>query len=316
MDIRQLRYFSLVAKHLNFTAAAKEAYIDQSALSKQIADLETHIGLKLFIRNTRSVQLTASGTELLKYAHEIITKSEEAIARAHMAATGRIGSLRIGFTGSMEKETTKLPSFIKQFRFDHPGVNISLLRSNMTPLNQSLDLGHLDIAFTFSYGLEEFVGIKWELCPFYPKSGPMCLVLPSEHPLAGKDTICLSEVARESFVIISRNEAPNFDHMERLCATHGFLPNIVCETPVLENLLMLVETGIGITILAKHTEAFANNNVRFIEIANYDYLVDRVITWKEKNSNPLIPVFLKAIKNHKFDNTDNTTHTGHIITKT
>lgn len=298
MDIRQLRYFSLVAKHLNFTAAAKEAHMDQSALSKQIADLEGRIGLKLFLRTTRSVKLTASGTELLKYATEIIAKSEEAIRRAHLAAAGSIGTLRIGFTGSMEQDKDKLPAFIKQFRFNHPSINISLLRCNITPLNQSLDQGNLDVAFTFSYGLEGMVGIKWEICPFHPKSHPMCIVLPIDHPLAHRDTICISEVAREPFVIMSRTEAPNYDHMERLCTTYGFHPTIVFETPVLENLLLMVETGIGITILAKHTMAFAGPNVRFVEIANYDYRVNRVIAWKETSNNPLIPLFLESIKTH------------------
>ena len=298
MDIRQLRYFSMVAKHLNFTAAAKEAHLDQSAISKQIADLETRIGLKLFVRNTRSVQLTAAGRELLKYATEIVAKSEEAISRAHLAASGGIGILRIGFTGSMEQEKDKLPSFIKQFHSKHSGIKLSLLRYNMTPLSQALERGDVDIAFTFSYGLHETSGINWQICPFYPQSRPMCLVLPVEHPLAVKDKISLQEVAHEPFVIISRDEAPNFDHMERLCTAHGFSPNIVCETPVLETLLLLVETGIGITILAQHTEAFAGPNVRFVEIANYDYRVERVIAWKEANPNPLVAIFLDAIKAH------------------
>ncbi|TCL36937.1 DNA-binding transcriptional LysR family regulator [Anaerospora hongkongensis] len=298
MDIRQLRYFSMVAKHLNFTAAAKEAHLDQSAISKQIADLETRIGLKLFVRNTRSVQLTAAGRELLKYATEIVAKSEEAISRAHLAASGGIGILRIGFTGSMEQEKDKLPSFIKQFHSKHSGIKLSLLRYNMTPLSQALERGDVDIAFTFSYGLHETSGINWRICPFYPQSRPMCFVLPVEHPLAVKDKISLQEVAHEPFVIISRDEAPNFDHMERLCTAHGFSPNIVCETPVLETLLLLVETGIGITILAQHTEAFAGPNVRFVEIANYDYRVERVIAWKEANPNPLVAIFLDAIKAH------------------
>lgn len=304
MDIRQLRYFSLVAKHLNFTAAAKEAHLDQSAISKQIADLEARIGLKLFVRSTRLVQLTAAGTELLKYATEIVAKSEEAISRAHQAAAGSIGTLRIGFTGSMEQEKDKLPFFIKQFHFSHSSIKLSLLRYNMTPLSQALERGDVDIAFTFSYGLHETTGISWQICPFYPQSRPMCLVLPIEHPLAAKDKICLSEVAHEPFVIISRNEAPNYEHMERLCASHGFYPNIVCETPVLETLLLLVETGIGITILAQHTEAFAGPNVRFVEIANYDYRVDRVIAWKEANPNPLVPVFLETIRTYQFASTD------------
>lgn len=295
MDIRQLWYFILVAKHLNFTAASKEAHIDQSSLSRHIADLETRIGLKLFVRNTRSVQLTAAGAELLKHAHEIIDMSEHAINQARLAAKGSIGNLQIGFVGSMEKD--KLPEAVKNFRSDYPKVNLSVLRFNLGPLNSALAKGKLDLAFTFSYGLENISGLVWENCPFYPNPTPICVVVPLEHPLAGKNKVNLHDVAGDPFVVLSRDEDPDsYDHMEKLCLAHGFYPNIVCEAPMLENLLLLVETGIGITVLSKHTQIFANSKLRFIEIENYDYYIHRVAAWREDNSNPLIPLFLESVR--------------------
>lgn len=81
MDIRQLRYFITVAEHLNFTKAANQLYVAQSAISHQIADLEDQVGVKLFIRNKRSVQLTPAGAVFLKEVMEIVEKRQERLKR-------------------------------------------------------------------------------------------------------------------------------------------------------------------------------------------------------------------------------------------
>lgn len=97
MDIRQLRYFITVAEHLNFTKAANQLYVAQSAISQQIADLEDQVGVKLFIRNKRSVKLTPAGSVFLKEAIEIVEKTSGAIEKAKQTDEGIIGSLSIGF---------------------------------------------------------------------------------------------------------------------------------------------------------------------------------------------------------------------------
>lgn len=299
MDINQLHYFILVAKHLNFTAAAKEAHIDQSALSKQIAELEAFLGLKLFIRNTRSVRLTAAGSEFLTDAIEILAKIEKALTKVRQISKGSIGNLRIGFTGAIELEKDKFPAFIKKFRSHNPNVDLSLVRLNLGPLLQALTRGDLDIIFTFSPEIEDIPDIKWEKCPLYPLSMPMCVVVPMEHAIANYDKINLAELAQQPFVVLSLTESPSMhNHLHRLCISHGFHPNITSEAPLLENLLLLIETGIGISILSRHTQAFAGPNLRFIEIENYDFPVDRVVAWKKANPNPLIPLFLDMLNRH------------------
>ena len=79
MDIRPLRYFIAVAEHLNFTVASKELFVAQPAVSQQIALLEKKLGVKLFLRDKHSVQLTNAGAVFLKDAKEIIKKLEESI---------------------------------------------------------------------------------------------------------------------------------------------------------------------------------------------------------------------------------------------
>ncbi|MEH7414931.1 LysR family transcriptional regulator [Neobacillus drentensis] len=86
MEIRQLRYFISVAEHLNFTEAAKQLFVAQPAVSQQIASLEKAIGLKLFLRDKHSVQLTPAGRVFLNDAIEMLNKSEEAVIKAKKAA--------------------------------------------------------------------------------------------------------------------------------------------------------------------------------------------------------------------------------------
>lgn len=291
MDIRHLRNFISVAHHLNFSAAARELHIDQSSLSKQISELEERIGLKLFVRSTRNVQLTAAGSQLLNDAKSIISFSEEAINRAKQAAEGITGQLRIGFIETYRRE---LPPVIKAFRDCRPKATIQLHRLGWGPLNEALENGEIDIAFTFSYRIEDIPYVTWLTSTTHT---PLCAVVSKEHPLACRDQVSISDLAHEPFVLLTRQEYPlGFDVVRRLCLSNGFYPNIVNQTPLLENLLLLVETGIGITILSRFVQVGINHNVSFVEIKDSPLNLHWVIAWKKNNLNPLIPVFLEVIK--------------------
>lgn len=102
MNIRQLEYFISVATNLNFTKAAKLLYISQSTLSEQISELEKMVGVKLFLRNTHAVQLTASGAAFLKEAKKIIKTMDESIQIARQAESTITGNLRIGILDGLE----------------------------------------------------------------------------------------------------------------------------------------------------------------------------------------------------------------------
>src|SRR3954454_14526676 len=104
MEIRQLRYFTAVAEHLNFTEAAKKLFVAQPAVSQQIASLEKEIGFKLFNRDKHSVQLTHAGRVFLNDALEMLDRSEAAIKKARKAAIGEVGQLSIGFLNAPVKK--------------------------------------------------------------------------------------------------------------------------------------------------------------------------------------------------------------------
>ncbi|MBP2653040.1 MAG: hypothetical protein H6Q73_609 [Firmicutes bacterium] len=289
MDIRQLRNFISVAEHLNFSAAAKDLHISQPALSKQITDLESQTGLQLFIRNTRNVELTSAGAALFEKSLAIVARSDAAINKARLASQGSVGRLHIGYLGSFEN---KLPELIRKFRISFPNCDITFSQFNWGLLNQALEDGNLDIAFTPSYGLEGLSGVSWKL-GYHSYS--LTAIVPQEHPLATKESVPLSAFAHEPFVVLSRQECPlAYNHMRQLCKASGFTPNIVGIAPILETLLLMVATGMGITIHSKLVSSYGICNLHYLDLEDCPFTFNMAVAWKSTNSNPLIPLFLNT----------------------
>ena len=91
MNLNQLEYFVSAAEHLNFTRAAKQCYISQTAMTQQMQALEKALGVQLFLRDKRRIELTPAGTVYLKEARAILKRSDEAMRLARMASTGTDG---------------------------------------------------------------------------------------------------------------------------------------------------------------------------------------------------------------------------------
>lgn len=296
MDIRQLRYFISVAEHLNFSAAASHLHLTQPALSKQIADLEAEIGQRLFIRNSRSVELTASGAVLLSNATSIVAKSDLAIIRARQAANGCSGKLQIGILSPFERK--ELPILITKFHNNYPETVVNFTILGWKSLNAALINGNVDIAFTPVQGIRDLPDIAWLPTRH---SYPLSVVVPQEHPLANAKSVTIPALAQERFVMLSQAEYPlAYHHMRQMCIDHGFYPNIVGEAPLMETLLLMVATGVGITIHSKLTDAYSISNLRFIPLAECSFTFDLVVAWQKSTLNPLVPLFLETLKDQRF----------------
>jgi len=290
MDIRQFQYFISVAEHLNFTRAAKEHFIAQTAMSQQIIAIEKKLDVQLFIRNNRSVQLTPAGNVLLREAKLIVSIAEEAIRKTQHAASGFVGSLKVGFLGPNEKHL--LPELIRKFRHSYPNINLTFIQDSTETINSYLERGLLDIAFTESYNLEQIPSFEYKaIC-----NHPICIVLHREHPLASEATINLSSLAHESFVAIDSQEYHGaFERMVDFCITNGgFTPQIVSQHRHPETVLLMIEAGVGVALLPHYFfNAYVNPNLKFIELSGDGDLVHSIIAWRKDHNNPSVPLFLK-----------------------
>ena len=143
MELRQLEYFAAVARHRHFTRAAEALYITQPALSQQVRRLEAELGLTLFRRTSKGVELTAAGEDLLTHAERVL--AEIAAARAAMDRHTGIarGVVRVASTAA---DAPRLPEALAAFHADHPGIQIALRQGSAAEVVALVQSGSVDVA--------------------------------------------------------------------------------------------------------------------------------------------------------------------------
>jgi DNA-binding transcriptional LysR family regulator len=253
MELRQIRSFLSIAETLHFGRTAKLIHLSQPALSLQIRALEEEVGVRLFERNRRKTTLTAAGVAFRDDAVRGLSQLEQAIRRARLAASGKLGLLRIGFISTLGVEI--LPNMIRQFGELYPEVECSLRNILTAGQAQMLETGSLDVGF-----LRLPIGVQSTLDVVTVHREPFVLVVPSSHKLAKRKRVRLREVAGENFVMYERTWAPGFhDLMFGILRDAGIVPNVTQTAGEVPILISLVASGLGITIaplsVVKHSAA-------------------------------------------------------------
>jgi DNA-binding transcriptional LysR family regulator len=245
MELRHLRYFVAVAEELHFRRAAERLGIAQPALSQQIHQLEQEIGVMLFHRLTRGVELSDAGKSFLDDARAILAHAEQATAKAQRVARGDQGMIRIGFTGSASFNPL-VPSVIQDYRAHFPGVAVSLVEGGTSQLVESLHEGRVDAAF-----------IRLPLCELIEflvvvpiLEEEMLVALTSGHALTASTSVALECLAGEPFILFPRSSSPGlYDRIVSACEHAGFSPNVVQHAPEVSSTVNLIAAGHGVSIV-------------------------------------------------------------------
>jgi DNA-binding transcriptional LysR family regulator len=244
MELRHLRYFIAVAEELHFGRAAKRLNISQPPLSQQIMQLEKEIGVRLFNRTKRRVEITPAGLVFLEEAHRIIVLSEDAVRRTIRADKGEIGQLAVGYIGSANYSL--LPQVVREFRKRYQDVDLSLAELNTSNQIEALRDGRIHVGFLRPPQGIENEGLSIE--PVFRE--PLMVAMPRNHHIKGKTPIHLRTLAKESFIMIPRHRGPGFfDYIIALCQKEGFSPQIVLEASQFHTIIGLVAAEIGIAIV-------------------------------------------------------------------
>lgn len=281
----QIEYFLALARYLNFTEAAKNLYISQPSLSKQIALLERLIGVELFYRNKRDVRLTAAGLVLLREISGVIEIIESSIEKSKNTNLSENVTLTIGCLDGIDSSKLLIP-FIKKFREKYPTINIVLKKYSFKMLREKLINGSLDIAFTLSFEIEGYSGMISN--SIY--RGNSIIIMDKSNPLSKRESILINDLKEEPFLAISRNESPNgFDRVINSCRRGGFTPKIEKQLPNIESILESVEAGMGVAIFDSNFKFSNNEDIKLFKIDD-DY-IDVIMTWKKENMNTGIPIF-------------------------
>ena len=244
IELRQLRYFSILARELHFGRAADLASITQSALSQQIAKLEELVGAQLLNRDRRGVTLTASGEALRNSADAIFAQVERALREAQDAAGCRESRISIGLV-----EYANLP-FIPPalIRLQALYPDITIERHEMNPAQQitALTKKHIDIGFG---ALVDAAPDNDDVLVQPLLEAHWVLLMRSDHRLANVDSLNLCDLAQERLIGSARAvNAPLYDSMVARFQQAGFTPNFIYETTQVQVGVRLIEQGLGAMI--------------------------------------------------------------------
>jgi DNA-binding transcriptional LysR family regulator len=246
VELRHLRYFLAVADELHFGRAAKQLNISQPPLSQQILQLEEELGVKLFKRNKRQVQLTWAGQMFAEEARSILTQVDHARTVAVQANQGQIGQLTIGSVLSVDSLVHRtLVKILQTYTKHHPHVRLAL-RSLTTPQQiEALHIGRLDVGFLTANLAHDPV-----LASEPVRREQLMLALPRGNPLSRRRSVSMHALAAEPFIMLSRNLAPAYhDLIVAWFRDQGFSVNTAYESDNLFSSLTLVECGIGVAFL-------------------------------------------------------------------
>ena len=144
MELRHLRYFVSVAEAASVSKAALRVNISQPALSRQIRDLETELGVRLFDRIGRRIQLTAEGEDLLRRSREVLAQAASLVERAKTLVGGITGVLRVGATPQTMQSV--MAGFLPGFQRARPGVDVRLTEEGGVRLYELVERGELHLA--------------------------------------------------------------------------------------------------------------------------------------------------------------------------
>lgn len=241
MELRHLRYFVAVAEELHFGRAAARVHISQPPLSRQIRDLEQELGARLFDRGRHGVALTAAGGVFLGEVRRLLEQLDHSVAAARRADRGELGTLRIGYVGSVAY--SGLPEIVRAFRTRLPSVEVRLREMSPAEQVEALLADRLDVSF--ARGPVEEPGLRVQTV----LDETLVAALPSSHPLSARREVGLAMLAREPFVLTARARGPGFhDHILTICRNAGFSPRVVQEGSHFD-VLSLVAAGTGVAIV-------------------------------------------------------------------
>lgn len=288
LELHHIKSFMALADALHFGKAAENLHISQSALSQQIKQLEAIVGTRLFNRTNRTVSLNRAGNLFLREARLMDAQIKRSLERWQLELNGHEGEVHIGFVGSAMQ--LYMPPLLKKFGKEYPKIRLHLEELTNEEQLQALDKGDLDIGFMRSNQIAHSMNIK----SVYEEN--FSLVLPNGHPITQENFKNLGQLAQERFILFPNEKSPlYYQQILNMCAFHGFVPQISHRSIHGPTIFMLVENGMGVSIVPNSLRDEHNCNIRFIELVNIKQKTNLFAVWNKTNDNAAFQNFLPML---------------------
>ncbi|KQZ77725.1 LysR family transcriptional regulator [Rhodanobacter sp. Root561] len=292
-DLRQLRYFVAVAEELSFTRAALRLHLSQPPLSQQIRALEEDLDVRLLERNKRHVALTEPGRVFLEQARQILAKADEARSQVTAAAAGYSGQLRLAYSVSVSFHPA-LPQTLLRYGQLAPKVALQLSEMYTEPQFAALLAGQIDVGFVRDEPTNPQTARSLRLNVIDRE--PLLLALPTGHPLAGRSSLHLAEVAGDAFVSQPRQlVATLYDRLVKLATRAGFQPTIIQHAQQVNGLLALVAGGLGLALVPASMRAVRLAGVSYVPLEDADAYLLLALASRVDDTSPVLQQFLATV---------------------
>ncbi len=261
-SIRQLRYFVEIAESGSFTAAAEHLYIAQSALSRQIKELEQQLGTPLFERTARQPRLTPAGQTFLERARKLLADLDSAERLTQQIGQGLRGSLRLNHSSTVPL-TGRLLERLSSYLGANPNITLEIAQQGSEAQLQDIAEGHLDIGLLRLPVLRQHPSIAIQ--PLYQE--PLYLAVAAGHPLASATSVQLQQLSEERFISFPHSQRGGLSYLTAsLCMQAGFFPRAAQVISRKTTQLQLIQAGFGIALLPEGMRELAHPSVCFVPV--------------------------------------------------
>ena len=289
MELRQIQYFLAVAEELSFIRAAERLQITQPPLSRQIRQLEEELGVELFRRTKRRVELTETGRAFLEEARQILAQVEQGVHVAQRASRGEIGRLVVGFEGSSTYDV--IPLSLKSYRERFPEVDLVVYAMTTEEQIQALLEGRIGIGFVVSPLNDRRLTIEIIL------REPLVLALPENHPLAVRSMVRVRELEVEPFIMFQRNRGCGlYDQVIAVCQRAGFSPRVIQEADEMQVMLGFVAAGFGIALFSASVEKFQRPGVVYRALQPPTPKLSLALAWRRDAPSAVLQAFVEVVR--------------------
>jgi DNA-binding transcriptional LysR family regulator len=289
MELRHLRYFVVVAEELNFSRATLRLRIAQPPLSAQIRRLEEDLGVQLFYRVKKRIELSPAGEVLLSEGRALLREADQVADRVRKAEAGQIGSLSIGFVATAMYDV--LPGALGIFRCKYPKVRLNLEDMTSSQQVEALHGRKIDVGFVRPPVEESLFGTEKIV------TETLMVALPDKHRLRERDQLALVDLAEEPFLACPSKAEPGlYELCRQLVREAGFQPRIVQEATHLQTLIGLVAAGVGICLVPSSATRMRRPGVIYRAISVPRVNIDKLMIWRKEPHPAYLAAFLEIVR--------------------
>jgi len=283
MDINYIHEFVVLAATGNYLEAADKLFLTQSSLTRHIQKLEADLGVTLFDRSTRRVQLTRYGKLFLPYAEQIAVLQKDYTTAFCNELNLERSILRIGAIPVMAQY--HITDIFARFQQENQNIVLDIMEADSLQLIQMLNNRELDFAV-----LRESDDCSSAFTKIPITQDTLAALMPLSHPLAQENRIELKQLYRDSFILLGRDTFM-YSLCVQECRAVGFEPHILFNSSRVDNIIGLVSKGMGIGLLTKKPVMSTNHSdIAVIDIhptitttISLAYLPNKKLTAHQRN---------------------------------